>query len=155
MINVLLGALLVGPAAAESDEYPLWPDYKPLVAPTELGEYDSALVISIEDYLYLPDYRGAEVSADTWKKWLAESRGIPMERIQHLSETEATKENIEKALKSMGKVTPKRGTFWIIYIGHGGAYKGQALLIPSDMEPTKKGIKKGQFAWEELQKWLE
>ena len=55
---------------------PMWPKHKDFASSEQIGSEDVAIVISIEDYLYVRDYRGAKENGQDWKRWLEESRPL-------------------------------------------------------------------------------
>ena len=129
----LITALLQLSAPARAEDYPLWPPIGDITSVNPVGTEDSAVIISIEDYLYLPDYPGAMTSGQLWKDWLIDGRGLSEDKIVWMRDGEATAKNIDKKLKKAAKKTSKNGTLWVIYAGHAGGFKGKPMILPADL----------------------
>ncbi len=106
------------------------------------GEKDSALIISIEDYLLLPDVAGATENAVAWYQHLTKTRGVPASSVVFLKNSEATLEGIQDGLaKAVGLVKPG-GLLWILYIGHGAPSEDGAdgVLVGADAQQSTRQL---------------
>jgi formylglycine-generating enzyme len=150
----LLPALLLLSSLGHAEDYPLWPPIGDLSTVSPLGAEDAAVIITIEDYLFLPDFPGAKASGQVWKDWLIRGRGLSEDKIIWLQDGEATAKNIDKKLKKAAKKISKNGTLWVVYAGHAGGFKGKPMLLPADLPSSKRGMKANRYQWNRLQKWL-
>lgn len=80
---------------------------------------DSAVIIGIEDYAFLPDVPYANNDADAFYDLMVYTRRIPSERIQKVQN--ANLEKMKAAVERAGKETKAGGVVWIFYAGHGAA----------------------------------
>lgn len=119
-----------------SSAHAQWPS---LVAPLPAqggGEKDAALLISIEDYVFLPDVPGAKENATAWLQHLVRTRGVPGTQVKWLQNNEAVAESIRKELKAtVAKVKPG-GMLWVVFIGHGAPSEDgtDGLLVGADAQ---------------------
>lgn len=80
---------------------------------------DAAVVIGLEDYIFVPDVPYARRDAEAFYTFLLYTRGIPRDRIALL--TSGSVEHIRKAVEEAGKSVSADGTVWVFYAGHGAA----------------------------------
>jgi formylglycine-generating enzyme required for sulfatase activity len=133
---------------------PMWPAHGSFQVPEQLGSEDVALIISIEDYLYVRDFRGAKENGQDWKRWFLESHGVSPERLFYLEDGEATKKNIEKTWKKVTKSLGKKGRLWFVFLGYGSSFKEEALLITADTPLKKNAVRKNAWAWKNVHSLL-
>ena len=119
---------------------PMWPEHRTFTSSEQVGTEDVAIVVSIEDYLYVRDYRGARENGQDWKRWLEESRGIPSERLFFIEDAQATKKNIEQTWKKATKILGKKGRLWFVFLGYGSSFKGKPFLITADTTLKKNHL---------------
>ena len=132
----------------------MWPEHSSFLAESEPSSKDVVLIISIEDYLYVSDYRGANANAKAWKLWFEQAKGVPEDRLFFLKNEKATRKNIRKSWKAITKKLGKKGRLWVVYLGYGSSHKDRAFLIPSDTKLKKNSPRKNGWYWKELQKYL-
>lgn len=103
---------------------PLWPDLAALPAVTGGGEKDAAVVVAVEDYVFLPDVVGAGDLGVAWYMYLSKVRKVPL--VMLLKDADATPIKIRNALEAVaGRVKPG-GRAWFVFIGHGSPSKDGA-----------------------------
>jgi len=90
---------------------------------------DAAVVVGIEDYVFLPDVPHAANDARAVEDYLVTTRGVPPQKVERL--TQAGKEQIAAAVARAGEAT---GTVWIYLAGHGVAAPstGERLFLGDD-----------------------
>lgn len=130
--------MLVGVSAASE---PLWPD---LSEPPRVGggSKDAAVVVAIEDYVFVSDIPGAESNGLDWYAYLTDGRGLSPGRVKLLENERATKEEIEQAVSvARAKVEPG-GTLWFVFIGHGApsADGSDGILLGVDTQQTATSV---------------
>ena len=133
---------------------PMWPEHRTFTSSEQVGTEDVAIVVSIEDYLYVRDYRGARENGQDWKRWLEESRGIPSERLFFIEDAQATKKNIEQTWKKATKILGKKGRLWFVFLGYGSSCKGKPFLITADTTLKKNHVQKNGWDWKNIHNLL-
>jgi len=109
-----------------------WPALSEPPTPEAGGSADAALLIGIEDYVFLPDIPGAEANIRDWYSWLKKTRGVPTVKV--LAGADATRERIiAEAKRATGRVE-EGGTLWVVFVGHGAPSKDgkDGILVGSD-----------------------
>lgn len=96
---------------------PLWPDLNKLPEPVGGGEHDAAVVIAVEDYVFLPDVVGASELGVAWYMYLSKVRQVPL--VLFLRDSEATANKIRDAVEKATKRVEAGGRVWFVFIGHG------------------------------------
>lgn len=93
---------------------------------------DSAVVVGLGDYVFLPDVPYADRDATLVRDFLLSTRGVPRERVTVLSS--GSREQIEAAVAGAGERTGAKGTVWLYFAGHGVASPrtGHRLLLGDD-----------------------
>lgn len=129
---------------------PMWPTHKDFVSSEQLGTQDVVVIVSIEDYLYVRDYRGAKENGQDWKRWFLESRGVQAERLFFLEDVEATKKNLDKTWKTATKMLGKQGRLWFVFLGYGSSFKEKPFLITADTTLKKNHVRKNGWAWSNI-----
>lgn len=101
---------------------------------------DAAIVVAIEDYTHVGDIPGARQNALDWYTWLTQTRGIPADRARLLLDGQATREEIEAAIASLGASGGE--TLWFVFVGHGAPSEdGQdGLLLDVDVRQTALSV---------------
>lgn len=130
-VALVLVSLLGSTARSQA---PSWPELQ-ATRQTGGGEKDAALIIGVEDYIFLPDVPGATANADAWETWLLQSRKVPF--VVTLRNSEATKARILSNVRAAATEVKKGGTLWLIYIGHGAPSRDgrDGLLLGADTQP--------------------
>jgi uncharacterized caspase-like protein len=99
---------------------------------------DAALVVSVEDYTFLPDVGGATLDADALQAWLSTTRGV--ERITRLSDPDRAA--LRTGMSTAARAVRGGGTLWVYFAGHGSIDSaGKRVLLtreaaPDDPSPT-------------------
>lgn len=126
VLAVLLSASV---AVAESPNYPEL--NKPAVV-QKTGNADVAVIVAVEDYVFLPDVGGATANGNDWEKFFQDSLGV--QKVHFVSNAQATKEELERFAKLAADNSQPGGTVWFVFIGHGAPSKNGAegLLVGSD-----------------------
>jgi hypothetical protein len=124
--------LLPLPAAAVE-----WPDLSaPAQGPRD-GERDAALLVGIEDHVYLPPVPGADDNVNDWRRYLA-GRGVPLANIKVLLSRDAAREAILTEAAVARDRVGEGGTLWVVFVGHGApsADGRDGLLVGADANRT-------------------
>jgi hypothetical protein len=133
----LLAVLAVAAAAAPGG----WPDLLPPPLAERTGASDEAVVIAIQDYVYVQDIPGALENGDAWRQWLEKTRGVP--EVKWLLDRAATKEEVLRAAREVAGRARPGGTVWFVFIGHGHPIPGvqkDVLLLGADVQPTANSL---------------
>ena len=88
-------------------------------APLTPGVDDAALVIGINDYVFVEKVPGATDNARDWYLHLTGRVGVPASRVFALYDREATAENIIEQAKRAAAAVQQGGRLWLVYVGHG------------------------------------
>ena len=151
MLSLLLSLSFLSQA---QESPPMWPAHESFQTSEKLGQDDVALIISIEDYLYVSDYRGAKENGQDWKRWFLEGRGLSPERVFFLEDAQATQKNMVQTWKKVTKALGKKGRLWFVFLGYGSSFKNQAYLITADTTLKKNHVRKNGWAWKNMQELL-
>jgi hypothetical protein len=120
---------------------PLWPD---LSQPPRFGGggKDAAVIVAIEDYVFVSDISGATENGLNWYSYLTDGRGTAPSRVHLVTNHDATKEEIEDAIQRAREAVDPGGTLWFVFIGHGApGQDGQdGLLVGSDTRQTASSV---------------
>lgn len=103
------------------------------ISPAEFGNYH-ALIIGINNYKKWPNLKFAEKDADDIQKILISQYSFPQKNVTFLSNKDATREGILKALRLKLGGLGENDNLLIFYAGHGqlDALTGNGYLIPED-----------------------
>ena len=145
------------PAASPAAAAPTgWPDLGTGVA-TGGGENDSALIVGLETYDYVPKVPGADANALAWHRYLTQDVGVPVERARLLVGKEATKEAMEKAITEAAQRASAGGRVWFVFIGHGAPAKTgtDGLLLGADVRQTAESLEARSVRQSEVVRSLE
>ena len=121
-----------------------WPDLSKKV-PTALKSgrsKDHALVIAVEDYVFVSDIPGAQQNGTDWYLWLTESQRIRPQNIQFLRDKKASRENVLDMAGKIGKKSKPGEKIWFVFVGHGAPSKDgkEGLLLGVDVQQDAKSI---------------
>jgi hypothetical protein len=137
LIQALLSATLLATAlsAAGTAYGQSWPSLDQ-PQPQGGGERDAALIIGIDDYIFVPDVPGAAENANAWFRFFAEGRDTPLEHLTLLRNHEGTREKMLRALKEAKDNVQPGGTLWVVFIGHGAPdpQSQDGVLIGADVQ---------------------
>ncbi len=129
-------------AATSASAQPAWPDLrKPGVVDAD-GSKDAAVIVGLEDYLFVPKVPGADANALDWYRHFTESRKIPTDRVHLVKDKAATREGILERVERATRQVAESGTLWFVFIGHGAPSKDGAdgLLVGVDAQQTAVGL---------------
>lgn len=134
-----------------------WPDLSRAAPRVGGGEHDAAVIVGIENYAHVAAIAGAEENATAWYEYLVRTRGVPVERVSLLLDSDATVEDIHWAVDEAGRLVTAEGTLWFVFIGHGAPSKSQndGLLIGYDAQQKARSIEVRAVRRGELLKRLE
>lgn len=93
---------------------------------------DSAVVVGIADYVFLPDVSWADRDATLVRDFLVSTRGLSPDRVTVLEG--GSREQILAAVEAAGRDTGGDGVVWVYFAGHGVAspQTGHRLLLGDD-----------------------
>ncbi len=141
MLSMSLLCLLVS-AQAMAQSAKGWPQpLSPLEAQEE-ADQDAAVLIGVEDYVFVPDVPGAATNVNDWYSYLRKTRQVPRQNMVLLRNQEATLEGIQDALnQALERVGPE-GTLWFVFVGHGApsATGDQGVLIGVDAQQNARSL---------------
>jgi uncharacterized caspase-like protein len=94
---------------------------------------DAAVVIGVEDYVYLPQATYASQDAHSMYDFLVYTRGVPSSRVALLQGGTSRRKIIE-AVTTAGKQVGAGGTVWVYFAGHGSASPStrERLILPEN-----------------------
>ena len=126
-----------------------WPGLdKPAVVDAS-GSKDVAIIVAVEDYLMLPDVKGAIKNANEWEIFLQRSLQVP--EVHVLVNQEATKEAMLRFARLAKDQVKDGGRIWWVFIGHGAPSKaGDGLLIGADAQQTVESLESRGLLHSEL-----
>ncbi len=105
------------------------PDVDTPMAGTNRARKDAALVVSVEDYTYLPDVGGASLDADALFAWLTTTRGV--DRATRLKDPDRA--TLRTAMSGAARAVRGGGTLWVYFAGHGMVTEsGQRVLLTAE-----------------------
>lgn len=118
-----------------------WPDLTQAPpVPAGDGSADAALVVAVEDYVFVPDLVGAEGNGRAWVTWLRESRGVPTVKV--LVDAQATREEILTAARGIAQRVGPGGRVWVVFIGHGAPSQAtdDGVLVGVDAQSSAASL---------------
>ncbi|MBT3223500.1 MAG: hypothetical protein HN348_30885, partial [Proteobacteria bacterium] len=106
---------------------------KPLKTGARNSE-DAAVVIGIEDYIFVADVPYATRDAQAVYDFLIYTRGVPSSQVRLLNGG-ASRELILEAVTKAGKQVSQNGVVWVYFAGHGAAdpSTGDRILLGDDV----------------------
>jgi hypothetical protein len=104
-------------------------------------EISGALIVAIEDYVFVSDIEGAQKNAHDWYYWFSKYHGLSVERVSLLENEQATKENILQEAERLAKMD-QDGALWFVFIGHGAPDKmgDDGILLGVDVQQNPNSI---------------
>jgi hypothetical protein len=153
LFSTLLSLALAAPSTPDT----AWPDLSIPKSAFQKNTKDVALIVSIQDYAYVSDVRGASKNATDWQTYFADVQGIPTDKIIWLQDGEATKEKIEAAAMGVAKMTEEEGKLWFVFVGHGAPSKSgnDGMLVLADAQQDPQSLYSRSMSQEWLLKTLE
>ena len=129
----VIAILIAAPARAGDTD---WPDLSSPPSRTGGGENDAAVIVGVENYLFLPDIPGALTNVEDWYLYLTRTLAVPPARITLLRNEEATVEKMRKYAERAASEVDPGGTLWFVFVGHGAASSDGAdgVLIGADAQ---------------------
>jgi hypothetical protein len=117
-----------------------WPDLSDPANVEPSGADDVALIVSIEDYAFLPDIAGATQNAAAWERFLRRDLGV--KTVLVLKDQQAVREEILQFAKRAAGAANVGGRVWFVFIGHGAPNKSgdDGLLIGADGQQTMSSM---------------
>ena len=139
--------------AASSSE---WPDLSRPARAIGGGGRDAAVVVAIQDYVFVPGVAGAKSNGNEWYQYLSETLGVPEPNIKLLTNEDATREEILDATRKMSERVGRKGTLWFVFVGHGApsADGKDGLLIGVDAQQKAESLQARSVRRSELLKAL-
>jgi formylglycine-generating enzyme required for sulfatase activity len=130
-----------------------WPDVSEGWSASQAGAKDAALVIAIEDYDKVADVAGARQTGQDWETFFARHRGVPLSRVQLLSDDFATREAILKKAETVAAEVKPGGTLWVVYVGHGAPSRDgeDGLLVGVDARQNPDSLYERSVTRSELE----
>ncbi|MFT4977886.1 MAG: hypothetical protein ACI8S6_003793 [Myxococcota bacterium] len=97
---------------------------------------DAAVIVSIEDYVAIPDVPGARAAGQEWYRYFVEERGILLSQVSLLEDSAASREEIEAAAQRARDQVGEGGVVWFVFIGNSTARPGdtEPLLVGWDAQ---------------------
>jgi hypothetical protein len=135
---VLLAVLVTAtyPSAAHADEPRTWPDVASAAPVAADGANDAALVIGVEEYVFVPKVAGAAKNAVDWYTYLVDGRKVPVGQVRLVRNADATREGILARAAEVSALVKPGGTLWVVFIGHGApaASGKEGVLVGVDAQ---------------------
>ncbi len=150
MVGFVVGICLV-PLVASAG----YPSLSAPVTVERSGENDVALIVAVEDYVFLPDVSGAIDNGTDWEVFLERDLGV--EEIYFLSNHSATAEEIRRFASLAAREVGEGGTLWFVFIGHGAPVEdgSDGILVGMDAQQTPGSLTARGVRQQELLDLLE
>lgn len=149
----MLAATLVavGPVAQAA---PSWPDISSPPAVAAEGTSDAAVIVALEEYLFVPPVEGARKNAIDWYRYLTEARRVPVDRVHLVKDKDASREGILERVERATKQVGPGGTLWFVFVGHGAPAKdgSEGALVGVDAQQTSVSLDARSVRQSELRK---
>lgn len=122
---------LCNPAAAQPVTYP---SLAQPAAVKKTGKNDVAIIVAVENYVFLPPVKGALTNAADWETFFKSSLGVG--KVHMLVDRQATREQLERFARTAAQEAKAGGTVWFVFIGHGSPSKtgDDGLLVGVDAQ---------------------
>lgn len=123
--------------SVRAQQYPAL-DVAPQVVPS--GANDVAVLVAVEDYLFVPDVAGARQNLLEWEVFLREGLRVPT--VTTLVNEQATREEILAAAESAASLAGPESTVWFVFIGHGAPVDEgvDGMLVGVDAQQTARSL---------------
>jgi hypothetical protein len=108
------------------------PDIDTPIPGSSKARKDAALVVSVEDYTFIPDVGGATLDGDALAAWLTTTRGV--DRVTRLANPDRAA--LRAGMSTASRATRGGGMLWVYFVGHGTVNdRGQRLLLTAEAAP--------------------
>jgi hypothetical protein len=151
----VVAVLFAGVAfASAAHAAPTWPDFGAPPAVTADGANDAAIIVAVEDYLFVPSVEGARRNAVDWYRYLTEARRVPVDRVHLVKDKEASREGILERVERATKAVGPGGTLWFVFVGHGAPAKdgNEGVLVGVDAQQNAVSLEARSVRQSELRK---
>ena len=140
--SVFALAAALAPQIAHAQPAPSWPDLAAAPATAAEGAKDAALIIGVEDYVFVPRVPGAAKNATDWFTYLVDGRKVPIGQVKLLRNADATREGILGRAAEVAAMVKAGGTVWVVFIGHGApaADGKEGVLIGVDAQQKAESL---------------
>jgi formylglycine-generating enzyme required for sulfatase activity/uncharacterized caspase-like protein len=114
---------------------------------------DAAVVIGVENYVYLPAATYAVRDAEAMYQFLVYTRGVPASRVTKLTGG-TSRGKIRDAVEAAGESVGPGGTVWVYFAGHGSASPSTRgrLLLPENTLAEAEGFDEAGVPVADLQR---
>lgn len=142
-----LGLLLLSTPALAA-----WPSLATVAPGGGGGAEDAAVIVGVDQYIFVPKVPGAVTNASDWYRWLTETRKVPPSHVRLMRDNEGTREMILQALEAAASQVGKRGVLWFVFIGHGAPSqdRNQGMLVGVDAQQSAIGLFSRSLAQKEI-----
>ncbi len=153
---VWLAALVCCATEGQAQEALGWPDLRSPVPSERIGGGDAAVLVGIDDYVFVPDIPGARENVMDWAFYLNRVRGVPLGKIKRLVNNDGTREKIQRALQDAAAQVGPGGTLWFVFVGHGApSWDGSdGVLVGADAQQDPESIQARSVARSEVLGWI-
>ncbi|TXD38464.1 caspase family protein [Lujinxingia vulgaris] len=152
LLAALAAALLFQTPTLASAQAPPPGPYPALSAPAQVersGARDAAIIVALQDYVFLPDVPGAIDNANDWERFLSDDLGVP--RVHTLTDRQATREQLLRFAEQAASEVGEGGTLWFVFIGHGAPGSAtDGLLVGVDAQQDPDSLKARGLAQQAL-----
>lgn len=142
LAGLFAAILMQAPLLAQAQSAPQGP-YPALSAPAAVersGTRDAAIIVALQDYVFLPDVPGAIDNANDWERFLSDDLGVP--RVHTLTDRQATREQLLRFAEQAASEVGEGGTLWFVFIGHGAPGSAtDGLLVGVDAQQDPDSLK--------------
>lgn len=117
-----------------------YPSLSKLAAVQKTGANDVAVIVAVEDYIFLPHVKGATNNGSDWEKFFQDSLGVGA--VHFVSNSQATREELKRFATLAAASSKPGGTVWFVFIGHGAPSKDgtEGLLVGADAQSTPESL---------------
>lgn len=111
---------------------------------------DVAVIVTIEDYAFLPPVRGAVANGNDWEAFFRRDLGVGTVHV--VANKAATDDEMRRFAALAAKDVGKGGTLWFVFIGHGApdAQRADGILVGMDAQQTTTSLVSRGVAQQEI-----
>jgi hypothetical protein len=133
---------------------PSWPEVGAPPAVVAEGANDAAVIVALEEYLFVPPVEGARRNAIDWYRYMTEARRVPVDRVHLVKDKDASREGILERVDRAAKQVGAGGTLWFVFVGHGAPAKdgSEGLLVGVDAQQNAVSLEARSVRQSELRK---
>ncbi len=152
LLSLIALMMAASPAAAQQNQ---WPNLGNNPQMEAIGEDDVALVVAIEEYIFLPDVDGAIETANDWENFFR--RGLGLSSVQVVTNRDASREGILRFARQAAEDVGPNGNLWFVFVGHGSPMSGgeDGGLVGMDAQQTVESLEARSLSQGELLDVLE